>query len=48
MARPISLIELIEQGREQGHTEKKGGAKAKSKSSKKATAVASAEGAKVE
>ncbi len=45
---PISLIEFVEQGGDEAEPEKKGGAKAKTKSSKKATAVASAEGAKVE
>jgi large subunit ribosomal protein L17 len=44
---PISLIELVtDEVGEEG--EKKGGAKAKSKSAKKATAAAPAEGAKVE
>jgi large subunit ribosomal protein L17 len=44
---PISLIELVAQG-DEAEPEKKGGAKAKAKSSKKATAVAPSEGAKVE
>jgi large subunit ribosomal protein L17 len=43
---PISLIELLGEGAA-AEPEKKGGAKAKSKSSKKATAAAPAEGAKV-
>jgi len=45
---PISLIELVGQDDAKGDSEKKGGAKAKSKSAKKATAAAPTEGAKVE
>jgi large subunit ribosomal protein L17 len=47
---PVSLIELVEDvaASEEGEGEKKGGAKAKAKSGKKATAAAPTEGAKVE
>ena len=47
---PISLIELVEQSEAAGEEpeKKKGGAKAKSKSAKKATAAAPTEGAKTE
>ena len=45
---PISLIELVERGGDSVEPEKKGGAKAKAKSAKKATAAAPTEGAKVE
>jgi large subunit ribosomal protein L17 len=45
---PISLIELVGDKDGAAEPEKKGGAKAKSKSAKKATAAAPAEGAKVE
>ena len=45
---PISLIELVEQGGDAAEPQKEGVAKAKSKSAKKATAAAPAEGAKVE
>lgn len=47
---PISLIELLAEGdaAASDEGEKKGGAKAKAKSSKKATAAAPTEGAKVE
>jgi large subunit ribosomal protein L17 len=43
---PISLIELVGDMTEDAGTEKKGGAKVKAESSKKATAAAPAEGAK--
>jgi large subunit ribosomal protein L17 len=45
---PISLIELVEGTAAEAEPEKKGGAKAKAKSAKKATAAAPTEGAKVE
>jgi|SRR5580704_840026 large subunit ribosomal protein L17 len=45
---PISLIEFVESGDEAAAPEKKGGAKAKTKSAKKATAAGPTEGAKVE
>jgi large subunit ribosomal protein L17 len=45
---PISLIELLADGAEAEQPEKKGAAKTTSKSSKKATAAAPTEGAKVE
>ena len=45
---PISLIELLQLGDGAAEPEKKGGAKAKTKSTKKATAAAPTEGAKVE
>jgi large subunit ribosomal protein L17 len=45
---PISLIELVEDTAAAAEPEKKGGAKAKAKSGKKATAAAPTEGAKVE
>ena len=45
---PISLIELVEEASAEREPEKKGGAKAKAKSAKKATAAAPTEGAKVE
>jgi large subunit ribosomal protein L17 len=45
---PISLIELLADGVQADEPEKKGAAKAKSKSSKKATAAAPTEAAKVE
>ena len=45
---PISLIELVEGIAAEAEPEKKGGAKAKAKSAKKATAAAPTEGAKVE
>ena len=44
---PISLIELVEEATD-AEPEKKGGAKAKTKSTKKATAAEPTEGAKVE
>jgi large subunit ribosomal protein L17 len=45
---PISLIELLPDGTTADAPEKKGGAKPKAKSAKKATAAAPTEGAKVE
>jgi len=45
---PISLIELLPDGTTAEVPEKKGGAKTKAKSAKKATAAAPTEGAKVE
>ncbi len=45
---PISLIELVAEGAEGAEGEKKGGAKASTKASKKATAAAPTEAAKVE
>ena len=45
---PISLIELLADGDTKAEPEKKGGAKAATKSAKKATAAAPTEGAKVE
>jgi large subunit ribosomal protein L17 len=45
---PISLIELVAEASDEAKPEKKGGAKAKLKASKTATAASPAEGAKVE